>query len=88
MNTKKISLIITLIMIIAIVATTIVSYADTQETIYVNLSQTDSNGLGYAIGNPNNGANNPAIVLIARNKATVASFLFNRNNPMNITPIK
>ena len=55
MNTKKISLIITLIMIIAIVATTIVSYADTQETIYVNLSQTDSNGFGYAIGNPNNG---------------------------------
>ena len=54
MKTKKIGIIILItIAIVAFLLGHIISYAN-DETIYVNLTATDLNGIGYGIGNPKN----------------------------------
>ena len=54
MKTKKMGIIITVILIIALLLGYIISYANTGTTIYVNLTPTDANNIGYGIGNPKN----------------------------------
>ena len=54
---KKIGIIISIITIAALLLGYIISYANTDETIYVNLQKADTNGVGYGIGNPKNGVN-------------------------------
>ena len=59
MKNKKIGIIIAIIAIISFLLSYIITYAANTETIYVNLTKTDLNGIGYGIGNPtNSGAGN------------------------------
>ena len=55
MNKKRFVLIISIILITVFVLGYIISYASTDEKIYVNLQPTNINGVGYGIGNPKNG---------------------------------
>ena len=57
MKKKKISILIVVIAIVAFLLSYIISYANTGETIYVNLTKLDTKGIGYGIGNPVNGTN-------------------------------
>ena len=57
MKRKKVCVIIAVMAIIAFLLSYIISYANTSETIYVNLTKLDTNGVGYGIGNPENGTN-------------------------------
>ena len=57
MKKKKIGIIIAVVTVMALLLGYIISYANTDETIYVNLQKTDSNDVGYGIGNPKNGVN-------------------------------
>lgn len=57
MKKKKVSILIIVIAIIAFLLSYIISYANTGETIYVNLTKLDTNGIGYGIGDPANGTN-------------------------------
>ena len=57
MKKKKVSILIAVIAIVAFLLSYIISYANTGETIYVNLTKLDTNGIGYGIGNPANGTN-------------------------------
>ena len=50
MKKTKISLIVAVIMILGIIATSMASYANNQESIFVNLTPANSKGIGYAIG--------------------------------------
>ena len=52
MNKKRVSVILA---IISFLLSYIITYAANTETIYVNLTKTDLNGIGYGIGNPKNG---------------------------------
>ena len=52
MKKKKICLMITVVAIIALLLSYIISYANSNETIYVNLTKLNTNGVGYGIGNP------------------------------------
>ena len=52
MKKTKISLIIAVLMIIGLIATSIASYANNEESIFVNLTPANSNGIGYGIGDP------------------------------------
>ncbi len=54
MKSKKIGVIIAIVAIIGFLLSYIISYAASTETIYVNLTKTDLNGIGYGIGNPTN----------------------------------
>ena len=54
MKNKKIALIISIISVIAFLLSYIISYANTDQTIYVNLTELNSDGIGYGIGNPKN----------------------------------
>ena len=54
MKNKKIGIIIAIIAIISFLLSYIITYAANTETIYVNLTKTDLNGIGYGIGNPTN----------------------------------
>ena len=59
MKNKKIGIIIAIIAIISFLLSYIITYAANTETIYVNLTKTDLNGIGYGIGDPtNSGAGN------------------------------
>ena len=55
MSKKRISVILAIILSIIFVLGYIISYASTDEKLYVNLQPTDLNGIGYGIGNPKNG---------------------------------
>ena len=55
MKKKKIGILIAIIAIVAFLLSYIISYANTGETIYVNLTKLDTKGVGYGIGNPANG---------------------------------
>ena len=57
MKRKKVCVIIAVMAIVAFLLSYIISYANTSETIYVNLTKLDTNGVGYGIGNPENGTN-------------------------------
>ena len=57
MKKKKIGIIIAVVTVIALLLGYIISYANTDETIYVNLQKADKNGVGYGINNPKNGVN-------------------------------
>ena len=52
MKNKKVCLVVIVIAIIAFLLSYIISYANTGETIYVNLTKLDTNEVGYGIGNP------------------------------------
>ena len=52
MKNKKVCLGVVVIAIIAFLLSCIISYANTGETIYVNLTNVDTNGVGYRIGKP------------------------------------
>ena len=52
MKNKKVCLGVIVIAIIAFLLSYIISYANTGETIYVNLTNVDTNGVGYRIGKP------------------------------------
>ena len=52
MKNKKVCLAVVAIAIIIFLLSYIISYANTGETIYVNLTKTDTNGVGYGIGDP------------------------------------
>ena len=52
MKRKKVCVIIAVMAIVAFLLSYIISYANTSETIYVNLTKLDTNGVGYGIGNP------------------------------------
>ena len=52
MKNKKVCLGVIVIAIIAFLLSYIISYANTGETINVNLTKLDTKGIGYAIGNP------------------------------------
>ena len=52
MKNKKVCLGVIVIAIIAFLLSYIISYANTGETIYVNLTKLDTNGVGYGIGAP------------------------------------
>ena len=52
MKNKKVCLVVIVIAIIAFLLSYIISYANTGETIYVNLTKLDTNGVGYSIGDP------------------------------------
>ena len=52
MRNKKVCLVLIVIAIIATLLGCIISYAKTDETVYVNLTKLDTNGVGYGIGNP------------------------------------
>ena len=62
MKNKKVCLIVIVVAIIAFLLSYIISYANTGETIYVNLTKLDTKGIGYAIGDPTtpNEAGKPA----------------------------
>ena len=60
MKNKKVCLVVIVIAIIAFLLSYIISYANTGETIYVNLTKLDTKGIGYAIGNPTTDAGHPA----------------------------
>ena len=62
MKKKKVCLAIIVVAIIAFLLSYIISYANTGETIYVNLTKLDTKGIGYGIGNPTdkNEAGKPA----------------------------
>ncbi len=57
MKRKKVCVMIAVMAIIAFLLSYIISYANTSETIYVNLMKLDTNGVGYGIENPANGTN-------------------------------
>lgn len=57
MKRKKISVLIAAIAIVAFLLSYIISYANTSETIYVNLTKLNISGIGYGIGDPANGTN-------------------------------
>ena len=57
MKKKKISILIVVIAILAFLLSYIISYANTSETVYVNLTKLDTKGIGYGIGDPANGTN-------------------------------
>ena len=57
MKKKKVSILIAVIAIVAFLLSYIISYANTGETIYVNLTKLDTKGIGYGIGDPTNGTN-------------------------------
>ena len=50
MKKKKIGIIIALIAVIAFLLSYIISYANSNETIYVNLTRLNISGIGYGIG--------------------------------------
>ena len=52
MKNKKVCLGLIVIAIIATLLGCIISYANNNETVYVNLTKLDTNGVGYGIGNP------------------------------------
>ncbi len=54
MNKRVIGVVITIALIMAFLFCYIISYANTGETIYVNLAKANSEQIGYGIGNPNN----------------------------------
>ena len=56
MKNKKVCLVVIVIAIIAFLLSYIISYANTGETIYVNLTKLDTNGVGYSIGDPSTDA--------------------------------
>ena len=58
MKKKKVYVMIAVMAIVAFLLSYIISYANTSETIYVNLTKLDTNGVGYGIGDPTNGTNN------------------------------
>ena len=60
MKNKKVCLVVIVMAIIAFLLSYIISYANTGETIYVNLTKLDTKGIGYAIGNPTTDAGHPA----------------------------
>ena len=60
MKNKKVCLVAIVIAIIAFLLSYIISYANTGETIYVNLTKLDTKGIGYAIGDPTTDAGKPA----------------------------
>ena len=49
---KKLISIITIVLTIALLVSCIISYASTDETIYVNLTKANTAGIGYGIGDP------------------------------------
>ena len=49
---KKLISISLVVLTIMFLITCIISYANTDKTIYVNLTKTDTAGFGYAIGDP------------------------------------
>ena len=57
MKKKKVSILIVIVAIVAFLLSYIISYGNTGETIYVNLTKLNTNGVGYGIGNPANGSN-------------------------------
>ena len=57
MKKKRFSILIAVVAIMAFLLSYIISYANTGETIYVNLTKVDTSGVGYGIGNPANGTN-------------------------------
>ena len=50
MKKKKIGVIIAIVAVIAFLLSYIISYANSNETIYVNLTRLNTNGIGYGIG--------------------------------------
>ena len=52
MKKTKICLIVAITILIGILATTFASYANDQTSIFVNLTKTDADGLGYGINDP------------------------------------
>ena len=50
MKKKKIGIIIAVIAVIAFLLSYIISYANSNETIYVNLTRLNTSGIGYGIG--------------------------------------
>lgn len=50
MKNKKVCLGLIVIAIIATLLGCIISYANNNETVYVNLTKLDTNGVGYGIG--------------------------------------
>ena len=55
MNKKRVSVILAIILSIIFVLGYIISYASTDQKLYVNLQPTNLDGIGYGIGNPKNG---------------------------------
>lgn len=50
MKNKKIGVIIAVIAVVAFLLSYIISYANSNETLYVNLTRLNTNGIGYGIG--------------------------------------
>ena len=60
---RKLISIVLITLIVALLVSCIISYANTDETIYVNLTKLDANGFGYGIGDPSsNGGGNDTTV--------------------------
>ena len=59
---KKIGIIITIVAIIAFLLSYIISYANTGETLHVNLTRLDTTGIGYGIGNAEQSSGNNAVI--------------------------
>lgn len=55
MKKRKIGILITIIAIVAFLLSYIISYANNTQTIYLNLTKTNTSGVGYGIGDPKNG---------------------------------
>ena len=59
---KKIGIIIAIVAIIAFLLSYIISYANTGETLHVNLTRLDTTGIGYGIGNAEQSSGNNAVI--------------------------
>ena len=59
---KKIGIIIAIVAIIAFLLSYIISYANTGETLHVNLTRLDTTGIGYGIGNAEQSLGNNAVI--------------------------
>ena len=53
MRKRKISLILIMVIAIGFLLSYVTSYAQSTNTIFVNLTKADANKIGYGIGNPN-----------------------------------
>ena len=62
MKTRKVCILVSIIAIMAFLFSYIISYANTNEVIYVNLTKLNTKNIGYGIGNPTtpNTAGQPA----------------------------
>ena len=59
---KKIGIIIAIVAIIAFLLSYIISYANTGETLHVNLTRLDTTEIGYGIGNAEQSSGNNAVI--------------------------